>query len=165
MVARRPIASSTACAPSSGEIERRHRLSRGEFLDRYYCAGRPVIITGMMDDWPALRKWSLDYFVREFGAREVEVQVGRSASDNYEADRDQFRRKMIFSEFIERVSSRRQEQRHLHHGQQQFRQQGRPARALGRHRADPGIPRWQRLFRMVSSGSARPGRSHRSTTI
>jgi len=88
---------------SSGKIERRHRLSRGEFLDCYYCANRPVIITGMMDDWPALRKWSLDYFVHEFGAREVDVQVGRSASDNYEADRDKFRRKMIFSEFIEKV--------------------------------------------------------------
>ncbi len=89
----------------SDEIERRHRLARGEFLDRYYCASRPVIITGMMDDWPALRKWSLDYFAREFGTREVDVQVGRSASDNYEADRDKFRRKMIFSEFIEKVSA------------------------------------------------------------
>ena len=89
----------------SGTIERRHRLSRSEFLDRYYCASRPVIITGMMDDWPALEKWSLDYFAREFGDREVEVQVGRSASDNYEADRDRFRRKMIFSEFIEKVGS------------------------------------------------------------
>ena len=28
----------------------------------YYSANRPVIITGMMDDWPALRKWNLDYF-------------------------------------------------------------------------------------------------------
>jgi hypothetical protein len=89
----------------SGEIERRHRLSQGEFVDRYYSASRAVIITGMMDDWPALGKWSLEYFSREFGSREVEVQVGRNASDNYEAGRDQFRKTMIFSEFIERVSN------------------------------------------------------------
>src|SRR5262249_30211753 len=38
----------------SSEIERRHRLSQAEFVDRYYSAGRAVIITGMMDDWPAL---------------------------------------------------------------------------------------------------------------
>ena len=48
--------------PKSDEISRRHKLSREEFLEGYYCANRPVIITGMMDDWPALRKWSLDYF-------------------------------------------------------------------------------------------------------
>jgi hypothetical protein len=87
---------------SSGEIERRHRLSR-EFVDEYYCASRPVIITGMIDNWPALSKWSLDYFLKEFGPREIQVQVGRSASDNYEAGRDQFRQTMIFSDFIERV--------------------------------------------------------------
>jgi hypothetical protein len=90
---------------SSGEIERRHRLSRSEFLDHYYSASRPVVITGMMDDWPALKKWGVEYFLREFGSREVQVQVGRGASNNYEADRDQFRRSMIFSEFLERVST------------------------------------------------------------
>jgi len=36
-------------------IERRHRLSRAEFLTDYYAASRPVIITGMMDDWRALQ--------------------------------------------------------------------------------------------------------------
>jgi hypothetical protein len=87
----------------SDEIERRHQLKREEFLECYYCANRPVIITGMLDDWPALRKWSLDYFAREFGAREVDVQCGRSASANYEADREKYRRKMNFSEFIDQV--------------------------------------------------------------
>jgi Family of unknown function (DUF6065)/Cupin-like domain len=90
---------------SSGEIERKHRLSRSEFLDRYYSAGRPVIITGVMDDWPALKKWGIEYFLRKFGSRAVEVQVGRNASDNYEAGRDQFRQTMLFSEFLERVST------------------------------------------------------------
>ena len=57
----------------------------------------------MMDDWPALRKWSLDYFAEKFGDREVEVQIGRDASGNYEVEREKFRRKMTFSEFIEKV--------------------------------------------------------------
>ena len=50
--------------PQSAEIERRHKLSRDEFLREYYSTNRPVIITGMMDDWPAMRKWNLDYFGR-----------------------------------------------------------------------------------------------------
>jgi len=89
--------------PRSGEIERRHRLSRDEFLEGHYCANRPVIIMGMMDDWPALRKWSLAYFAQTFGDREVEVQLGRDAGGNYEIERENFRRKMIFSEFIAKV--------------------------------------------------------------
>ena len=50
--------------PTSAEIEHRHKLSRDEFLREYYSTNRPVIITGMMDDWPAMRKWNLDYFER-----------------------------------------------------------------------------------------------------
>jgi Family of unknown function (DUF6065)/Cupin-like domain len=89
----------------AGEIERRHKLSRGAFLDDYYSTSRPVIITGMMDDWPAMQKWNLDYFAQRFGTREVDVQIGRNAagSANYEADREKFRRKMNFAEFIEMV--------------------------------------------------------------
>jgi hypothetical protein len=89
--------------PGSGEIERHHKLSRGAFLQDYYCTGRPVIITGMMDDWPALRKWSLDYFSEKLGDREVDVQLGRDANANYEIQREKLRRKMLFSEFIEKV--------------------------------------------------------------
>ncbi len=89
--------------PGSGEIERHHKLARGAFLQDFYCAGRPVIITGMMDDWPALRKWSLDYFSERLGDREVNVQMGRDANANYEIQREKLRRKMLFSEFIDKV--------------------------------------------------------------
>jgi Cupin-like domain len=89
--------------PASREIERRHKLSRDAFIRDHYSANRPVIITGMMDDWPALRKWDLDYFAERFGDREVDVQLGRNADGNYEAQRERFRRKMSFSYFIERV--------------------------------------------------------------
>ena len=89
--------------PGSDSIERRHKLPRAEFVRDYYCAGRPVIITGMMEDWPALRKWNLDYFLETFGDRQVDVQIGRNADANYEVQRERFRRKMIFAEFIEKA--------------------------------------------------------------
>ena len=89
--------------PRSVEIERRHKLAHDEFLEDYYCTNRPVIITGMMDDWPALGKWSLAYFAQKFGDREVEVQIGRETSGNFEVERERFRRKMVFSQYIEKV--------------------------------------------------------------
>lgn len=89
--------------PVSDQIERRDRLSREEFLGEYYTTNRPVIITGMMDDWPAMRSWSLDYFAERFGDREVEVQFGRNAGDNYETEREKFARTIRFAEFLDMV--------------------------------------------------------------
>ncbi len=91
--------------PMSGEIERRHKLSRQDFLRDYYTTSRPVIITGMMDDWPAMRKWNLDFFQQEFGEREIEVQMGRNAGDNYEIEREKFVSKTKFSRFIAMIRS------------------------------------------------------------
>jgi hypothetical protein len=91
--------------PGSGAIDRRHKLARGEFIANYYCANRPVIITGMMDDWPALCKWSLAFFAEKFGDREVEVQLGRNAGDDFEAEREKYRRKMVFAQFIDKVKT------------------------------------------------------------
>jgi hypothetical protein len=87
----------------SGEIERRHRLPRAEFLEEYYSTNRPVIITGMMDDWPAMKRWNLDYFAQRFGDREVEVQFGRSAADNYEIEREKYLTRMKFADYVARL--------------------------------------------------------------
>ena len=97
------IARATACIPGPSEIEHRHKLSRDEFLREYYSTNRPVIITGMMDDWPAMRKWDLDYFDRSFGDRVVEVQMGRTAGANYETEREKYIHKIRFGDFVEKV--------------------------------------------------------------
>jgi hypothetical protein len=89
--------------PSTSTIPRRHKLSRAEFLAEYYSTNRPVIITGMMDDWPAMTRWNLDFFDENFGDREVEVQMGRDASPNYEIESGNFARRILFREFVELV--------------------------------------------------------------
>jgi hypothetical protein len=89
--------------PESAAIEYRHRLSRDQFLREYYSTNRPVIITGMIDDWPAMRKWNLDYFAEKFGDREVEVQMGRTAGANYETEQEKFTMRIRFGDFVEKV--------------------------------------------------------------
>ncbi|HYD79265.1 MAG TPA: cupin-like domain-containing protein [Paucimonas sp.] len=86
-------------------VERRHRLSADEFLHAYYCANRPVIITGMMEDWPARKKWNLDYFRGRFGRREVEVQFGRNADAEYEMNNVAHKRRMRFGEYVDLVEN------------------------------------------------------------
>ncbi len=91
--------------PESVAVPRRHRLSREEFLEEYYSTNRPVIITGMMDDWPAMKKWDLDFFRDRFGDREIEVQFGRNSGANYEIEREKYLKKVRMAEFVEMVRS------------------------------------------------------------
>lgn len=56
-----------------GTIERISEPSAVEFRTRYVRPGRPVIITGAMESWPARQKWSLDYFRTQFDQRTLPV--------------------------------------------------------------------------------------------
>jgi len=89
--------------PDARQVERKHRLSRDEFLRDYYSQNRAVIITGMLEDWPALKSWSLDYFVHRLGDREVEVQFGRDADPDYEINQPRLARQMLFGQFVETI--------------------------------------------------------------
>src|SRR3954454_7270795 len=85
-------------------IERRAGLSSDEFLDRYYAANRPVILTGEMSTWPALAKWTPDYLKQAVGSKTIEFQGDRSKSDRFEIHKDAHRREMPFDQFIDLVS-------------------------------------------------------------
>lgn len=54
-------------------VERIAPPSRHEFQTRYVEGSRPVILKGAIADWPAIKRWSLDYFKSRFGEREVPV--------------------------------------------------------------------------------------------
>jgi len=54
-------------------IERIAPPSRAEFEERYVRRSRPVILRGAIRDWPAMARWSNEYFRRRFGEREVPV--------------------------------------------------------------------------------------------
>lgn len=90
--------------PDDAHIPRRHQLDSETFLREHYVASRPVIITGMLDDWPARTKWNLRYFHQQFGEREVEVQFGRDSDARYEINGAQHKRKMRFSEYLDLVA-------------------------------------------------------------
>src|SRR5690606_9629433 len=47
--------------PGANAIERIHKPEPNLFLEQYFSQGRPVVLTGIFDHWPALRKWSPDF--------------------------------------------------------------------------------------------------------
>jgi Tfp pilus assembly protein PilF len=85
-------------------VERKHRLSRDDFLRDYYSTNRPVIITGMLDNWPALQKWTPEYLREHYGHLTVEVQAGRNADRNYETNMQKLRRDVLFADYVDMVS-------------------------------------------------------------
>lgn len=71
------------------------------FYRHYYEANRPAKLTGIVDHWPALARWSLDHFERVAGDAAVEAQVERERDPNYELDKDSHRRRVRFGELID----------------------------------------------------------------
>jgi hypothetical protein len=84
-------------------VERRHRLDRASFFNDHYVANRPVIITGMIDEWWALRRWTLDHLRRRFADTNVEVQWDRDSDAEYEINSVAHRRLMRFGDYIDLV--------------------------------------------------------------
>lgn len=93
-------------APRLVQIERRGGLRADEFLERYYAANRPVILTGEMDGWPALRRWTPAYLKATVGSAPIEYQGGRLANARFESEKDAHRRQAPFDAFIDLISRR-----------------------------------------------------------
>lgn len=54
-------------------IERRHGLTHDEFTRDYLIPRKPVIVTGALDAWPALTRWTPQFFKERYGDREVRI--------------------------------------------------------------------------------------------
>lgn len=91
--------------PERQTVGRRDKLARAEFLRDFYAANRPVVIGGLLDDWPALKKWTPAWLQERFGDREVEVQFGREKNRRYEVESNQHKRRMKLAEYCDLVAS------------------------------------------------------------
>jgi lysine-specific demethylase 8 len=92
----------------SMEIERIERPTAERFAADFASRERPVILTGVLDDWPARTTWSLAYIASKVGDSKVTVcvppdgtpegyyRIERSIVHHYE--------QIAFSEFVRRTS-------------------------------------------------------------
>lgn len=69
-----PAATHPTPAPASAAIDRRSRLSYAEFEAQYLRPERPVIIADGLQAWPALTKWTPEFFRDVHGDKVVRVQ-------------------------------------------------------------------------------------------
>jgi hypothetical protein len=90
-------------APRYGVVEKRSSPSRDEFLERYVFGCRPVVLTDMARDWPAMTRWSPEDLKTRFGHVTVEIQDDRNADPKYEENKPAHRRKVPLGPFVDRV--------------------------------------------------------------
>lgn len=92
-----------ALAAQGTAIGRVANIDGERFLTDYYAPGRPVVLTGLMNDWPALHKWTPDYLAQTIGDASIEYQGERDSNVRFERDKERHRRTMPFSRFIEMI--------------------------------------------------------------
>ena len=81
------------------QIDRVKRISKEDFLKRYFKPQKPVIIEQAIEDWPAIDKWSLDYMAEVAGDKEVPLYDDRPV--DYKDGFNEPHAKMKMREYIE----------------------------------------------------------------
>jgi hypothetical protein len=89
--------------PQYGQVEKRGGVSLNEFFEKYVVGSRPLVLTDVARDWPALRRWSPQDLRERFGHLDVEIQAERSADPNYEVNKLAHKRRVRLSDFVDLV--------------------------------------------------------------
>jgi len=71
------------------DIDRRHCLPYEDFVQEYLFPKKPVVLGGALAGWPALDKWTPDYFKSRYGTKNLTIDG----------------KKYTMADFIDRVSS------------------------------------------------------------
>jgi hypothetical protein len=91
--------------PHYDEVERIAEPAPAHFVERYVRGCRPVVLTGVADDWPALRRWSPADLRQRFGHLDVEVQAARESDPLYEQNKLDHRQIVRLADFVDRVTA------------------------------------------------------------
>jgi hypothetical protein len=86
-------------------IARRPLPEVGEFLDRWWVPGVPVIFTDLVPRFPAFGRWSMADFAARFGDVELEASVGRDAIAKPDADWTEVRARLPMREIAARIEN------------------------------------------------------------
>ncbi|UJH89947.1 cupin-like domain-containing protein [Antarcticibacterium sp. 1MA-6-2] len=86
------------------EIPREKKLSKADFLEKYYRPQKPVVIEELIENWPAYQKWTLDYIKEVAGEKIVPLYDDRPISSKYKFNEPHLKMKM--AEYIDLLRSK-----------------------------------------------------------
>lgn len=62
------------------QIDRVKTISKEDFIKNYFKPQKPVVIERFVEDWPAFKKWDLDYMAKVAGDKDVPLYDNRPVS-------------------------------------------------------------------------------------
>ncbi|MCH7351038.1 MULTISPECIES: cupin-like domain-containing protein [unclassified Acinetobacter] len=89
--------------PEYQRISRIAKPTFSDFIQHYYSRNLPVILTNSVQHWPALQKWSPQYFKQTVGTQEIEVQFNREQDPLFERNSTQHKTQMRMSDFVDLI--------------------------------------------------------------
>lgn len=89
--------------PKSPQVERKPTLTKRCFIKNFYCNNRPVVLSDVARAWPALQRWTPEYFKTLYGDNIVEIQKDRDTNELYEILCDRHRSQMRFADYVDLV--------------------------------------------------------------
>jgi hypothetical protein len=90
-------------SPRYAEVEKRANVPLDEFFEKYVVGSRPLVLTDVARDWPALGRWSPQDLRERFGHLQVEIQAERSADPHYEVNKLNHKRSVRLADFVDQV--------------------------------------------------------------
>ncbi|WP_121665877.1 cupin-like domain-containing protein [Mesonia aquimarina] len=64
------------------EIDYKENIDAAEFMTNYVNKKKPLVLTKLSEDWPAAKKWNLDYFAEKVGDVVVPLYDSEPAKGN-----------------------------------------------------------------------------------
>lgn len=83
-------------------VPRLHRPDADSFFRDHYSRLMPAVLTGMVDDWPAMG-WTLDALVQKLGNPEIEVQTGRETDPDFELNSIAHKSRLKWHDVLDRL--------------------------------------------------------------
>lgn len=84
-------------------IERKSGLSVEAFYRDYVAANTPVILTDVIQQWPALQRWTPAYLREKFGNERVQIMTGRDADPSYMPNQDKHMSEISMATYVDMV--------------------------------------------------------------
>lgn len=69
------------------DVPRVHKPSKAQFLQEIWGPQKPAVLTGMMDEWPALSRWTDGYLNQVAGDVEVDVSASKDGFFSGDAEK------------------------------------------------------------------------------
>jgi hypothetical protein len=86
------------------EIPRVKNISKEDFIENYVKPQKPLVIEQLIEDWPAYKKWSLDYIEEVAGNKIVPLYDDRPINSKFKFNEPHLTMKM--SEYISLLKSK-----------------------------------------------------------